>query len=119
MTYIAATPLDVKTRYPSFAGVDDAVIQFWLTDALRFVSESWIETDRAPAEQAYAAHQLALQGAGQEDALPRGVTQFRSGTFAASISDEASTDDILKRTRYGEDFITLRKRSFSGPRIYV
>ena len=109
------TPTDLKTRYPAFAAVDDAAIQYWLTDAARFVDTSWMEGDYGPAKLAYAAHNLA---ANDSTALPQGVTQFKSGVVNISLSDAQASATGFETTRYGMEYLALLRRNFTGPRIY-
>lgn len=112
-----------RIRYPAFAAVPDATVEYWLADAERFVDDSWIEGDRDPAKMAYAAHQLAMQGLGAAAgsiSLPGGVTRFRSGSMDISIAEGAAS--ALSRggygaTRYGQEFAALQRRNFGGPRL--
>lgn len=122
MAYAAPTPATLKTRYPSFAAVDDAAIQYWLDDALRFVTDRWIEDDRSPAMMAYAAHMMALNGLGGGLAgnLPPGVTSFKSGAMDVSFSDAAAAATArgdFTSTRYGVEYGMLRRRSVGGARL--
>lgn len=124
MAYTAPTPATLKTRYPAFVGVDDTVIEYWLDDALRFVTDSWIETDRAVAMMAYAAHEMAAAGlekapAGSVQVLP-GVTRFKTGTMDVAFSDAAASQAAsgdFASTRYGKEYVALRRRSNGGPRL--
>ena len=124
MAYTAPTPAELILRYPAFAAVDEEVIQYWLTDAERFVDESWIETDYAPALMARAAHEMAVEGLGTEAEatadLPAGVTSFKSGSFSVQFSEgaaNAKSAGSLSSTRYGSEFAALRRRNKFGPRI--
>lgn len=123
MAYAAPTPEELQLRYPAFAAVAEDTIQYWLTDSLRSVDSSWIEDDRAPAEMALAAHNMALAGNGTQSgsaALPAGVTRFRSGAMDVTVSDEAATVSAkggYNSTRYGQEFAALQRRSFGGPRL--
>ncbi|QTH19785.1 DUF4054 domain-containing protein [Rhizorhabdus wittichii] len=122
MAYTAPTPADLKMRYPAFAAVGDAVIQYWLDDALRFVTDCWIEDDRAAAMMAYAAHQMAMNGLGGGIAgdLPAGLTRFRSGAMDVAFSDAAAARSAAGgygATRYGQEFALLQRRSKGGARL--
>lgn len=124
MAYVAPTPADLKMRYAGFSAVGDTVIQYWLTDALRFVDATWIEADRAVAEMAYAAHQMAAAGleavaAGTVQVLP-GVTRFKTGTMDVAFSDAAASQAAagdFTSSRYGKEYLALRRRSNGGPRL--
>ena len=123
MAYTAPTPANLKSRYPAFAAVDDAVVQTWLTDAERFVDTSWIEGDYAIALMAHAAHSMALLGIGTATgaaAIPAGVTRFKSGAMDVTISDaaaKASAEGGYDATVYGREFKLLSRRSHGGPRV--
>jgi len=124
MAYEAPTPEDLIARYPAFAAVDPDTIQYWLTDAERFVDESWTEGDYPIAIMALAAHNMVLAGLGTDAAataeLPGGVTNFKSGSLSVSFSDKAASDraaGALASTRYGAEFAALRRRNRGGPRV--
>jgi len=124
MAYEAPTPADLILRYAAFAAVDEDVIQYWLTDAERFVDESWTETDYAIAMIAMAAHNMALAGLGAEAAalsgVPAGLTKIKSGALDLTFSESAASDrqtGALSSTRYGAEYAMLRQRNRGGPRI--
>lgn len=122
MAYDAPDPADLKLRYLAFAAVDDEVVQYWLTDAERFVDTTWLEVDYAPALMAMAAHSMALGGIGASGAsqLPAGVTRFKSGAMDVTIADSvaaAQSEGGYSATRYGVEFKALRHRNFGGPSI--
>ena len=125
MAYTAPTPDDLKARYSAFADVNDAVVQYWLTDAERFVDESWPETDYAPALIANAAHHMAVEGMGATsaaDKLPAGVTSFKSGAMSVSVTESVAAArgrGGYASTRYGLAFLALQRRNFGGPRVVV
>lgn len=117
MAHTAPTPGDLKTRYPSFSGVADATVQYWLTDAERFVSTSWIEADYAPAIMAYAAHHMALEGlydSGAGGSLPAGVTGFKSGNLSVQIDASyarSAAAGSWDATRFGKAFRIMQRRN--------
>ncbi|RVT93699.1 DUF4054 domain-containing protein [Sphingomonas crocodyli] len=122
MAYQPATPATLKMRYPAFASVPDETIQYWLTDSLRAVDDSWIEGDRAVAEMALAAHNMTIGGVGggAGGSIPSGVTRFKSGSFDVAFSDTAATiaaEGGYKATRYGIEFQALLRASKAGPRV--
>jgi hypothetical protein len=114
-----ATPTisDLRTRYPAFADVADATITYWLGEGETAVS-AWPEADQANGIMAYAAHRMAEQGLGA-GATPQGVTAFKSGTFSASVSEQAANRTGLHSTIYGREFLALARRTFAGPRTAV
>lgn len=123
MPYTTPTANDLQARYPAFAGVLDATIDVWITDALRFVDETWIEDDYQPAVMAHAAHQMALIGLGTTTgagALPAGVTRFKSGAMDVTVSEAAASAAAgggYPATPYGREYARLLRRSHGGPRV--
>ena len=123
MAYVAPIPDDLRDRYPAFAAVDDGTITYWLTDARVLVTDSWAENDRAPAEMALAAHNMALNGFGTAggavgDLAAMGVTGFRSASMsvefdAATIRANASGG--YGSTKYGQAFLPYLRRNRGGP----
>lgn len=124
MAYEAPAPADLILRYAAFTDVDTDVIQYWLTDAERFVDTSWIEGDYAPALMAHAAHMMTMEGLGvtaaADGSLPAGLTSFKSADLSASFSDSVASDRVTGEyaaTRYGAEYARLRRRSRAGPRV--
>ncbi|WP_165799461.1 DUF4054 domain-containing protein [Sphingomonas oleivorans] len=121
MAYAKPLPADLRLRYPAFAAVEEATIQYWLTDAERFVDESWAERDYAPALIARAAHGMAEGGLEAGGAsIPAGVSRFRSGAMDLSFADAAAAQAAAggyKATRYGRDFLALLARNKGGARM--
>lgn len=120
---MAADAATLKLRYPAFADVADATLEYWITDAERIVTDAWFEADREPATLTLAAHNAALAGVLPKEgaaALPTGVTSFRSGTFSATISDTAVSAQIAggyASTKYGQEFEAMLRRNRGGPRL--
>lgn len=124
MAYDAPTPANLKARYPAFAAVADDTIQYWLTDAERFVDTSWIESDYAPALMAMAAHNMTEQAvagiASTGSTIPAGVTSFKSASVSINFAESAvnkQVDGGLEADRYGREYAALLARSKGGPRI--
>ena len=126
MPYAKPTPADLKLRYAAFDAVSDERVQYWLTDAERFVDESWTDADYAPALMARAAHSMALEGLGGNGASDLaglrdlGITDFKSGSFSASIAEDAVKASVAGgygSTRYGQEFAALLKRNSGGPML--
>lgn len=115
MAYSAPTPATLKSRYPAFSGVDDGVVESWLAEAAADCA-LFPDSMRARAEMAYAAHRMVEVGA-IKSMVPAGVTQFKSGTFSATIADAVAARTGLDATQYGREFKDLRRRAFSGPRL--
>jgi len=122
MAYTAPTPANLKLRYPDFAAIADAVIQYWIDDSTRGVDESWIEADYQPARLALAAHNMSRNGigSGSNAQIPAGVTNFRSGSFAVSFTDSAAAQQAAggyASTRYGQEYLEMLARNKGGPRV--
>lgn len=126
MAYSAPTASTLKTRYPAFAGVLDATVEVWLTDARLIVTDSWIENDRAIAEMLLAAHNMIKVGvAGLTSGLVgtmagMGVTSFKSGSFDVSFNSDAAkvrAGSGYASTDYGAQFMVYLRRNRGGPYI--
>jgi len=120
MSYTEPVAADLKMRYPAFAAVDDATIDYWLTDAHRYVDQSWTEMDYAPALIAAAAHNMlkapvaGIAGSDVAGFAAAGVTRFKSGTFDAQFSDEAVKVALAggwASSPYGQDYLALLRRN--------
>jgi hypothetical protein len=122
--YAKPLPPHLKARYAAFAAVDAGVIQFWLTDAERFVTNAWVEGDYAAGLMALAAHNMALAGYGTDVAalasIPSGVSRFKSGSFEMNFTDGAANaraTGSLESTRYGQEYHALLMANRGGPLI--
>lgn len=122
--YAKPLPPHLKARYAAFAAVDAGTIQFWLTDAERFVTDSWVEGDYAAGLMALAAHNMALAGYGTDAAalasVPAGITRMKSGSFELGFSEasaNARATGSLASTRYGQEYQALLKANRGGPLI--
>lgn len=124
MAFTVPTAAELKARYPAFAAVEDETVEYWTTDAQRFVTEAWTETDYSVALMALAAHNMALAGYGTEAAatsgIPAGVRRFKSGSFEAEFTEQqanAAASGDLSSTRYGQEYLGLLRRNRAGPRV--
>lgn len=125
MAYTVPAPADLKLRYPAFTAVDDEVVDYWIEDSLRIVTEGWFEGDYAPAILAHAAYQMALNGLGSAggavgDLAAMGVTDFKSASM--SVSFDASTLAAAAKggygaNRYGNEFAVFLRRNRGGPML--
>lgn len=121
--YELPTPAMLKARYPAFAAVDNSIIQYWLTDALRFVDTSWTEGDYAVAIMAMAAHNMARAGYGSASAGiggAAGVESFKSGGVSIQFSADAVKAAVAggyASTPYGQEYADLLARNKGGPRV--
>ncbi len=124
MSYDKPTPDDLIMRYPDFADTPPTSIAYWLTDAERSVSTAWIESDYAPGLMALAAHNMALGGLGSQSEatadLPAGITSMKIGTLGLAFDGaltRAKAQGTWGATKYGLEFVALRRRSLGGPRV--
>lgn len=122
--YTKPLPPHLRARYPAFANVDAGTIQFWLTDAERYVTNAWTEGDYAAGLMALAAHNMALAGYGTDAAaltgIPAGITRMKSGSFELGFTDSAANaraTGALDSTRYGAEYQALLARNRGGPYI--
>lgn len=117
---------DFRRRFPAFADVSDDDITYWLADSTRWVDESWpIETDRNPAMMAHAAHEMmirnvpGLSGGQIASLVASGVTEFKSASFMARLSDDAVKQALAGgyvSTQPGQEYVELLRIN-KGPGI--
>jgi hypothetical protein len=122
--YAKPLPPHLKMRYPAFASIEAGTIQYWLTDAERYVTTAWTEGDYAAGLMALAAHNMALAGYGTEAtavaAIPIGVSRFKSGTLDVTLTEAATNaraSGDLSSTRYGIEYRALLARNRGGPLV--
>ena len=101
-----------RVQFPELSGLDDGTVSFWLNAAGDH--EHWPEACRDEAILLYAAHRASETS---ETGSPKGVTQFRSGTFSASFSDSVSERTEFEASIYGRRYLELMRVGFSGPRL--
>jgi hypothetical protein len=123
VNFTAPLPGHLQQRYPAFATVPAATIQFWLTDAQRFVKNNWRASDYPVGIMALAAHNMAIQGLvtdGNTAQIPGGVDRFKIGPMEFSLTQQAANAKLsgdLTSTRYGVEFQALRLANTGGPRV--
>lgn len=115
MAYTAPTSATLKARYPAFASVADATVDYWLAEAAEDCA-GWSDSIRARGEMALAAHRMAELGI-VTGAVPAGVTSFKSGSFSATVSDGVASRTGYDATVYGREFLQLARALFGGPRL--
>jgi hypothetical protein len=120
MSYTAPTNATLIARYPDFTSVSTTTIDYWLNEALAEVDDSWPEDVRANGQMAWAAHRMAELGATGLVGVSggSGVSSFKSGTFSATLTDEAANRTGYYATVYGREFADMQRRWFGGPRVY-
>ena len=126
MAYVQPDAATLKMRYHAFAAVDDAKIEYWLTDARLIVTDAWADVDRANAEMALAAHNMALIGLDKpaNDAVgsiaAMGVTSFKSASMSVNFDAETiqkANSGTYSSTKYGQLFIPYLRRNVGGARL--
>jgi hypothetical protein len=120
MAYVAPTPAELKSRYPAFANVDDAVVQSALDEAARQVDESWTEGDFATAQMLYACHVMTMNGvlSGAGGIQLASFRSIRSGALTLERGTVNGDDGSwLSGSEYGRRFLTLRRQNKGGMRV--
>jgi hypothetical protein len=119
--YTAPTAQDLRAKFPTFAGVDDAVIAEALADAARVVDESWTEDDFRTGRLLYAAHTLTLDGYGGSADVAgyqaAGVRSLSSGQLSVSFGDSVANGSTLGTTSFGRRYLELASRNVGGPLV--
>jgi hypothetical protein len=125
-----------RTLYPEFAGVADATVSEVIEDvSLELAPIVW-GVLYLRALLALSAHLLALRaqsaqaglagGAGSGLAPTGGVSSLATGgqsvsfggaSLVASRPDSSQSDAILASTPYGQEYLRLRGRIYTGPRV--
>jgi hypothetical protein len=115
MAYTPPTVDSFYTRFPEFADKDEELVQMLLDEAGRFVDNSWIEADYAPAIRLLAAHflQASANGSsssGESETISVGPITIRSASKNGSSFSFDSTP-------YGVLFEQLMRSNVSGPLV--
>lgn len=120
----APTPADFKTRFPEWAAIDDSRIQFFIDDAVLEVGAGPWGTLYEKGVLLLAAHFLTLDQIAQGNKTPPGsldgnVTSRSVGdvsvSFGLSSTESGNTsEEYLKKTTYGVQFLRLQKRAGHG-----
>lgn len=117
MPYVVPTATDLKTRFSTFSGVDDAVAAAAIADASRQVDQTWCEGDFQPAILLLAAHNLALDGHGaSREVQLLGFKRVKVGPLELERASSSSSSEAgsLSSTSYGVRFAELRSLNFAG-----
>lgn len=112
---------DFRERFPRFAAVSDARIEYWLARHAP-VTDAWDDDDYFDAILELTAHNLVIN-----DELPGdgggsmvGVTRFRSASMDVSFSERAANSGLTGgygSTKYGQMFAVRLRRHGGGPRL--
>lgn len=110
---MAVTVADVRAVAPELAALLDATIQLFIDDATAELnSKFWgIKLDRGI--RYLAAHLSFMHGGASSNAAGGQVTQKKVGdlsvAFSASKSTGSDQDDALSATRWGKEYLRIRK----------
>lgn len=116
---IEVTPGDIATRFPEFSAVPSATIQQWIDEALCNVNECQWDKRGTFAVELLTAHYLTTFSS-PDCAEPAAgpVSSEREGQIAVTYAvADRFKDDALGSTKYGRQFLTLRKRIFVTRKI--
>ncbi len=116
------TPADFKIRYPQFANVDDARVQFFIDDSVPYFDVPRWGAFFTRGVAAWVAHVVVLdqfQSAqtGAAAALNVGQSSKRVGDVAVSQDPgilNLQAKDPFMRTIYGQEYVRLRRIVGSG-----
>lgn len=123
MAYVIPTPAQLKTLFPAFSAVDDAIVQDAIDAGARRVDTTWTEGDYARAIMLYACHYMTISGqvagAGGIGGGNAAYRQIRSGqlTLTKYAKGEQAGDDgsLLGSTSYGRLYLDLLQMNKGGP----
>lgn len=115
---MAATALQLRTKFVEFADEEVARVDLFLVDALREISPSDWGDDADNAQMLFAAHLLCTVGnVDGSDAVEPGVVKKEkvgeiATEYAVTSSAKSSEEDVLKTTTYGREFLRIKRRVF-------
>jgi hypothetical protein len=118
---MSVSPADVKDIAPEFASVLDARVQRFIDRAKLSVNEDIFGRVYDLAVAYLAAHMLAMAVAPSSGGGGIGliVTQEKVGDLSRSYADTSAvaTDAALSRTRFGDEFLRLRRQCVISPAV--
>ncbi len=122
MTVIVPTATSMKFKFPEFADIDDATLEFAIEEAAMTVTDAW-EVSGSLALMYLAAH-LVAAGVASANALASGgggaVQSESIGRFSItykSLPNSSAAVDDLSSSSYGNRYIDIRALNFGGPVI--
>lgn len=116
------TPAKFKAVKPSFADVDDDVIQYYLDTAALSVGSAWPDNMYQAGIISLTCHLMTLEGLGTSDeaktAVSGGMVRLKSASVDVQVSQVAA-DAIAKggyeATSCGREFARLMGMLHAGP----
>lgn len=115
------TVQDFRDRFPVFAAVPDARVEYWLAHHDP-VTDRWDEIDYQPAILDLTAHNIVINDEvpGSDAGSMAGVTRFRSASMDVSFSERAAHagfDGGYDASKYGQRFAVYLRRNVGGARL--
>ena len=124
MSVTVPTTSSIKMRFPEFANVDDAVIEFAIEEARTEFGDGENWTTGASIGLLYlSAHFVSCSLARSASGGVGGDSQIKSESFGrfsvtyADTSNPAATPDDKDSTSYGRRYLELVSGNFSGAQI--
>jgi hypothetical protein len=114
------TAASIKTRFPEFVDIDDAVVEFSIEEARLEVGTNWTSGYNLAIVYlvahyvASAVAASASAGTGDEGNIASESIGRLSISYAQSAISNASQDD-KSSTSYGRRYVELLGRNFGGP----
>ncbi len=123
MAVTAPTASSIKIRFPEFAGVADATIEFIIAEAVQVVGDTW-DIQQDLAVMYLVAHHVSCSiaaaasgGTGSDGTIVSESIGRLSRTYARAAASDASQSSTLKSTSYGKRFLEIQRGNFPGPVI--
>jgi hypothetical protein len=123
MAYVEPIVADLKARFPEFNAVDVATLAAVLDEAIDYVGDDWLESDRVRAQLYLAAHILASEGEPARSASGKGIASTgvvrrkRVGPIDVEYvhaGDGGDSGIPLSSTVYGQRFLVLLAQNVGG-----
>lgn len=120
MAVAVPTVVDLKTKFPLFASVDDGVVTSFIAEAGRSVDDTWIAGDQANAIMYLACHFMFTLGVTSAGGAPPGSAGGSGVVQSQSIGDASvsyavssflkgggDANDNLRSTVWGRMYLRL------------
>jgi hypothetical protein len=105
---IIPTAVNLKMKFPEFANVDDASVEFAIEEAALFVDDNWLPDTQILGVLYLAAHYLQMTIMLAASATGQPITSERMGpmsiTYASPVQITEATSSDWMLTMYGRRF---------------
>ena len=121
VTVTRPTVVQVKTRFPEFADVDDAQVEFAIEEAMLAVGSNWSSGYNIAAlylTAHYIASAVAASNSSSGASGEIASESFGRISISYAQSTSASATD-LTTSSYGERYLELRAKNFAGPKVVI